>query len=97
VSLLYVWLRRKYITPLANKVACFPRHLAAGQSRRMCGDKNVHLLRDGGKQSFNSYETTAPHPNSTCTTPIFHTTESGSRWREAALENSDVDEIMRYL
>lgn len=63
----------------------------------MCGDKNVHLLRNRGKQSFNSYETTGPHPNSTCTTPIFHTTESSSLWREAVLENSDVDEVMRYL
>jgi hypothetical protein len=38
-----------------------------------------------------------PHPNWTCATPIFHTTESGFRWTVAALENSDVDEVMHYL
>jgi hypothetical protein len=26
-----------------------------------------------------------------------HATESGFRWRVAALENSDVDEVMRHL
>jgi hypothetical protein len=49
------------------------------------------------KQSFNNFATTAPHPNSTPATQTFHTIESGFRWRVAALEKSDVDEIVRYL
>ena len=52
---------------------------------------------EGGKQLFNNFETTAPNPSLTCANPILHTIESGSRWRVAALEISDVDEVMRYL
>ena len=37
------------------------------------------------------------HPNPTCATQMFYTTESGLRWEIAPVEKSYVDEVMRYL
>ena len=69
-----------------NAAGCHPPALVGCEIRPKPVNNHLTISR-----------TITPHPNSTCATQMFHTTESGLCWKVASVEKSYVDEVMRYL